>query len=142
MEFLIDEDLEECYVVEDTIDSTPNEAPLVENCQIIMQDNSLSQSNKSFKESEMSENRGIKNNNETMEFNVDDIPEQKIEDMSEKIQEISEFQDCIIEYTREMTKRLEITKRFDFDILKLKLDHELNMFKIKLDNENMHLKKT
>ena len=41
-----------------------------------------------------------------------------------------------------MTKRLEISKRFDFEILKLKLDHELNMFKIKLDNENIHLKKT
>ena len=41
--------------------------------------------------------------------------------------EISE--ETLIAFAREVTKRLEITKRYKYDILKLNLDHRLEMKK-------------
>ena len=41
--------------------------------------------------------------------------------------EISE--ETLIAFAREVTKRLEITKRYEYDILKLNLDHQLEMKK-------------
>ena len=38
-------------------------------------------------------------------------------------------EETLIAFAREVTKRLEITKRYDFDILKLKLDHALEIRK-------------
>ena len=58
-----------------------------------------------------------------------------------ELQEVQEFQHVIIEYSREITKRIEIEKRFEFDLLKLKLDHELDMFELKMKYENMNIKK-
>ena len=39
-------------------------------------------------------------------------------------------EETLIKFAREVTKRLEITKRYDFDILKLKLDHALEIRKM------------
>ena len=77
------------------------------------------------------------NSNKAMEF------DELVEDNSEfqELQETEQFRDIIIECTREMTKRLQITKRFEYDILKLKLDHELNMFKLKMENDCVNIKK-
>ena len=41
--------------------------------------------------------------------------------------EISE--ETLIAFAREVTKRLEITKRYEYDILKLNLDHQLEIRK-------------
>jgi hypothetical protein len=38
-------------------------------------------------------------------------------------------EETLIEFAREVTKRLEITKRYEYDILKLKLEHELEIKK-------------
>ena len=95
------------------------------------------QETEQFKENEFSEHIDTTNSNKAMEF--DEI----VEDNSEfqELQETEQFTDIIIECTREMTKRLQITKRFEYDILKLKLDHELNMFKLKMENDCVNIKK-
>ena len=95
------------------------------------------QETEQFKENEFSEHIDTTNTNKAMEF--DEI----VEDNSEfqELQETEQFRDIIIECTREMTKRLQITKRFEYDILKLKLDHELNMFKLKMENDCVNIKK-
>ena len=95
------------------------------------------QETEQFKENEFSEHIDTTNSNKAMEF--DEI----VEDNSEfqELQETEQFRDIIIECTREMTKRLQITKRFEYDILKLKLDHELNMFKLKMENDCVNIKK-
>ena len=41
-----------------------------------------------------------------------------------------------------MTKNSLKTKRFKYHILKLEHDHEINMFKLKMENEYMKTKKT
>ena len=38
-------------------------------------------------------------------------------------------EETLIAFAREVTKRLEITKRYEYDILKLKLEHELEIKK-------------
>ena len=38
-------------------------------------------------------------------------------------------EETLIAFSREVTKRLEITKRYEYDILKLRLDHELEIKK-------------
>ena len=95
------------------------------------------QETEQFKENEFSEHIDTTNTNKVMEF--DEI----VEDNSEfqELQETEQFKDIIIECTREVTKRLQITKRFEYDILKLQLDHELNMFKLKMENDCLNFKK-
>ena len=82
----------------------------------------------------------FKTTNESNEHSIfDELKE--IKQLNE-LQEIQEFQHVIIEYSHEITKRLEIEKRYEFDLLKLKLDHELDMFELKMKYENIHMKKT
>lgn len=38
-------------------------------------------------------------------------------------------EETLIAFAREVTKRLEITKRYEYDILKLKLEHDLEIKK-------------
>ena len=95
------------------------------------------QDTEQFKENEISEHIDSTNNNKAMEF--DEIAEDNSE--FQELQETEQFKDIIIECTREVTKRLQITKRFEYDILKLQLDHELNMFKLKMENDCLNFKK-
>ena len=88
---------------------------------------------------EVQETEQFKENEFSEHIEFDEI----VEDNSEfqELQETEQFRDIIIECTREMTKRLQITKRFEYDILKLKLDHELNMLKLKMENDCVNIKK-
>ena len=49
------------------------------------------------------------------------------ENITKDVADISDG--TLVAFSREITKRLEITKRYEYDMMKLKLDHEIEFIK-------------
>ena len=71
-------------------------------------------------EKEYSEEDSSDESNDLIKLNIEKSNKDGNVDVSEE---------TLIAFAREVTKRLEITKRYDYDILKLKLEHALEIKK-------------
>ena len=71
-------------------------------------------------EKEYSEEDSSDESNDLIKLNIEKSNKDGNVDVSEE---------TLIAFAREVTKRLEITKRYDYDILKLKLEHTLEIKK-------------
>ena len=71
-------------------------------------------------EKEYSEEDSCDESNDLIKLNIEKSNKDGNVDVSEE---------TLIAFAREVTKRLEITKRYEYDILKLKLEHDLEIKK-------------